>query len=88
MRRLLFSTLLSVLLCGTSSHQTIAQDKIGNAQPQTREWTARYDQRFLERAPLLNKAVPDVSVFDEQGNTFSLSRTQGKYTVLVFGCLT
>lgn len=80
--------MLSVLLSGTSIHQAIAQDTTGTDQPQKLEWTARYNQRFLARSPLLNKPAPDVSVFDEQGNTFSLSRTQGKYTVLVFGCLT
>ncbi len=32
--------------------------------------------------------MPDVTIYDESGEKFPLSRTKGKYAVLVFGCLT
>lgn len=43
----------------------------------------------LERAGLkLGQPLPDLSVFDEEGNEFRLSSVKGKHTVIVFGCLT
>ena len=52
------------------------------------EWTERFDQRYLEQAPLLNDYAPSVSAFDENGKRFRMRDTEGKYTVIVFGCLT
>ena len=52
------------------------------------EWTVGYDRMFVDRTPILDDDAPDVGAFDEQGNPFELSDTFGKYTVLVFGCLT
>lgn len=57
-------------------------------RPKPPEWTERYDKLFLERTPMLDDYAPDASGFDEAGNEFELSDTQGKYTVIVFGCLT
>jgi hypothetical protein len=43
----------------------------------------------LERSGLaLGQQMPDVTVFDANGDKFSLSSVKGKYAVLVFGCLT
>ncbi len=43
----------------------------------------------LERSGLaLGQQMPDVTVFDANGEKFSLSSVKGKYAVLVFGCLT
>ena len=56
--------------------------------PQDVEWTEIYDQMFLKRTPLLGDYAPDVSAFDEKGQPFEFSDTQGKHTVVVFGCLT
>jgi hypothetical protein len=43
----------------------------------------------LERSGLaLGQQMPDVTVFDANGDEFSLSSVKGKYAVLVFGCLT
>ena len=52
------------------------------------EWTEMYDRRFRESTPMLDDYAPEVSAFDEHGNEFDLSSTRGKYTVIVFGCLT
>jgi len=32
--------------------------------------------------------LPDVSLYDSDGNTFHLTQLKGSYSVLVFGCLT
>ncbi|MDG2015058.1 MAG: hypothetical protein P8J33_16250 [Pirellulaceae bacterium] len=88
MRRFLISLLFGVLLCGTPNAKAATQDKSSNAQPEGVEWTERFNQQFLKRAPLLDQTAPQVSAFNDQGNAFALSRTRGKYTVLVFGCLT
>jgi hypothetical protein len=43
----------------------------------------------LERAGLkIGQQMPDVTIYDENGEKFSLSRVKGKHAVLVFGCLT
>ena len=52
------------------------------------EWTERFDKRFVQQTPMLNDYAPNARGFDEEGNKFKLSSTDGKYTVLVFGCLT
>ena len=38
--------------------------------------------------PAVGTMVPEVSLFDENGQPFSTDQLRGKYTVLVFGCLT
>lgn len=40
------------------------------------------------RLPQEETSLPDVTVFDENGNKFSTRELRGHYTVLVFGCLT
>jgi hypothetical protein len=43
----------------------------------------------LERTGLkVGQQMPDVTIYDENGEKFPLSRAQGKHAVLVFGCLT
>ena len=38
--------------------------------------------------PEAGSQLPDVLVYDEQGNEFSTKNLRGHHTVLVFGCLT
>jgi len=39
--------------------------------------------------PLQGKPLPEVIAYDESGAEFPLlQKTQGRYTVIVFGCLT
>ena len=38
--------------------------------------------------PQAGDPLPEISVYDAQGNTFDLAGVKGKPTVLVFGCLT
>lgn len=43
----------------------------------------------LERSGLkVGQKMPDVTIHDENGEKFPLSRVKGKHAVLVFGCLT
>ena len=52
------------------------------------EFVERMDREFLTRKPLIGEFVEDVEFFDEDGNAMRLGSTRGKYTVLIFGCLT
>ena len=42
----------------------------------------------LKRAAVTSSAAASLSLLDESGNPLQLKDYQGKYTVLVFGCLT
>lgn len=43
----------------------------------------------LERAGVkIGQALPDLSIFDDEGGEFRLADIKGKHTVIVFGCLT
>lgn len=43
----------------------------------------------LERAGVkLGQALPDLTIFDDEGGKFRLADVKGKHTVIVFGCLT
>lgn len=43
----------------------------------------------LERAGVkVGQKLPDLTIFDEHGDKFRLADVKGKYTVIVFGCLT
>lgn len=55
---------------------------------QSGEFETSYNKRFLERSPLIGKSMSDVSIFNDKGLPFSLKDAEGKYTVVVFGCLT
>lgn len=39
-------------------------------------------------APKVGDALPDVQMFTDTGDEFRTSLLKGKYTVIVFGCLT
>ena len=39
-------------------------------------------------APRVGDPLPDVQVFTDTGDPLRMSALKGKYTVLVFGCLT
>lgn len=41
-----------------------------------------------DTAPDVGEMIPNVTVLDESGDEYELWRLKGKYTVLVFGCLT
>ncbi len=57
-------------------------------KPEAVEFVDQYEKKFAARDPKLGQTMPDASAFDENGNPFQLNQTRGKYTVIVFGCLT
>jgi cytochrome oxidase Cu insertion factor (SCO1/SenC/PrrC family) len=46
------------------------------------------DEEFVQQAPAVGDPLPDVTVYDSQGNEVDTSSLRGHYTVLTFGCLT
>lgn len=44
--------------------------------------------RFDLRGPEVGTALPDIQLYDEQGEQISLASIKGSYSVIVFGCLT
>lgn len=42
----------------------------------------------FDSGPEIGEELPDVTALDENGQKISLRSLRGKYTVLVFGCLT
>ena len=45
-------------------------------------------QRAGGSLPLVGKQLPDLTVFDENGDDFPMQQLRGEYSVIVFGCLT
>ena len=43
---------------------------------------------FNATSPAIGEPLPDVTCFDEQGQPFKLRSVKGRFTVLLFGCLT
>ncbi len=60
----------------------------GQETPKADESSQRRPSEFERRSPSIGERLPDVEVYDAQGNRFRLSVLRGHYTVLVFGCLT
>ncbi len=52
------------------------------------EFIEMYNRRHLATDPKLDTVLKEVEVFDSKGNAFSTAKLRGKYSVLVFGCLT
>lgn len=79
--------MIAILACGGSA--MAQEEKPKQETPElTQEFAERHNENFLERHPLLNTQLKDVSVFDESGNPVSTHTLRDSYTVLVFGCLT
>ena len=53
-----------------------------------KEFESKYNEKFLKESSFLGQQAPDPEGFDAEGNPFRLSQARGKYTVVVFGCLT
>lgn len=58
------------------------------AGPTDRPGWNQLRQRFEKEAPQVGQPLPDLEGFDEKGRPFRLGQLKGRYTVLVFGCLT
>lgn len=44
--------------------------------------------RFEDNSPAIGQRLPDVTVYDEDGEPFAVRDLKGQYSVIVFGCLT
>ena len=80
MKQVTYSLLLTALYLCSFATSTISA--------QTVEFVDKYNKKFLKKEPKIGDTVKEVSVFDDQGKQMKLSSAQGKYTVLIFGCLT
>ncbi|MFV1967199.1 MAG: hypothetical protein ACC628_17355 [Pirellulaceae bacterium] len=65
--------------------ETVQKPSAKKAAESPRE---RVIRRFESKAPGIGDPLPDITVFDADGNEFPLQSLRGDYTVLVFGCLT
>jgi len=79
-------------LTGVSAAQQRKQKRKGATRQTRRDRDgspgARMRRRFKESGPAVGDQLPDLSAYDADGKTFRLRSVKGKYTVLVFGCLT
>jgi cytochrome oxidase Cu insertion factor (SCO1/SenC/PrrC family) len=90
--------IISIAYAGTVFSQTTTQQSETQdaSKPKTEdtkkkqvvEFADTYNRRFAKRKPLIGEILADVKAWDEYGKEFDLSSTRGKYTVIVFGCLT
>ncbi len=78
-----------LLVCGMLWSQLAVaawgQPPAAPSSPSPREQVA---QGFERGAPAIGATLPDIAAYDARGETLRLSTLRGKYTVLVFGCLT
>tara|TARA_R110002072_G_scaffold271038_2_gene430981 strand:- start:107944 stop:108216 length:273 start_codon:yes stop_codon:yes gene_type:complete len=90
MKRWITSTVLAVTAL-MQAGDSVAQ-RPSQTRPEGRASGSRpgsVGSSTLERSGLnVGQRMPDVTIYDEDGEKFPLSRTKGKYSVLVFGCLT
>jgi len=56
------------------------------AQPEAKPEVA--DEWWGPGFPEAGQQLPDVEIYDAEGDPFRTSLLRGKYTVLIFGCLT
>ncbi|MEM7457427.1 MAG: hypothetical protein AAF456_24040 [Planctomycetota bacterium] len=72
----------------TQTTSAVTQDDEEGSERSVPEFVESYNRRFLTQPPALGSELPDLTVFAEDGSEFEVSATRGRYTVLVFGCLT
>lgn len=82
-----------VLLCFVAG--ALAQQRGGpesaerpRSQPGSESPRDQVNRGFESKAPGVGEPLPEVAVVDADGREFQLRSLRGKYTVLVFGCLT
>ena len=71
-----------------------AQAADEQARPEDRPRSARQApsregaDQLISAGLEIGAPLPDLTVYDASGNPFSLGQLKGRYSVLVFGCLT
>lgn len=89
MKRFLALTLVLSMCCTVATGQT-GRGRHGGRQNQgQRGGPGSPGSSTLQRAGLnIGQALPTLTIFDDQGGEFRLADLKGKYSVIVFGCLT
>lgn len=88
MQRRSFQLLLSLTIIGAVSSVVWAQG-FRRGGPMSGGPGGRGGLGRLEAAGLkLGSAMPDLTIFDQEGKPFETASLRGKYSVVVFGCLT
>jgi len=81
MRNLIFVVVL-LALAGITAASVLP------AFAQSKDQGRRMPQMLEVDDPNVGDSLPDVTVYADTGDKFSLADLKGQYTVLVFGCLT
>jgi cytochrome oxidase Cu insertion factor (SCO1/SenC/PrrC family) len=85
----LSALLISGIVAAPACAQTDDSEKPKSKQDRKRpEFVDTYNQRHATQKPLVGDTISPVDLFDAEGNRFSTKNLAGKYSVLVFGCLT
>ena len=79
MRQLITAAIAATLTIAAAEAQ---RERTGQPGQRTRPNTLSPD------APAVGDQLPDVTVHTDTGDDFRMSALKGKYTILVFGCLT
>ena len=73
-----------------SAHDSV--DRPGSEKSQTAspvvEFAEHYEKIFAAEDPQVGEKISNISAFDGDGNALQLGELNGRYAVLVFGCLT
>lgn len=70
---------VAAMCCSVVSSSVLAQRM---------EFDVQYNSMHENQDPKVGTKLKNVQAFDSEGNEFELSALKGKYSVLVFGCLT
>lgn len=79
-----FSLSLSLYLALTSASAGPKAEASAAGRPNM----AAMNQRFEQARPRAGEVLPNVAAYEADGTPFRLHSLKGRYTVLVFGCLT
>jgi hypothetical protein len=80
------ATISGILVALVVAAVAVAQEPPGRGKRSPRD---QVNQRFAETAPAVGEPVPDVVVYNADGNEHKLREMlRGRYAVLVLGCLT
>jgi cytochrome oxidase Cu insertion factor (SCO1/SenC/PrrC family) len=75
---------LSVVTCLASGLLSAGSQSL----PAQQSARGQLQSSFASKAPSIGAELPDASGYTADGKPFNLRELKGKYTVIVFGCLT
>ena len=82
-----------LLCCLTGVMMSVPLTAQEPRHPESRQRSGEHPRQrviriFNETSPPVGAPLPDLKCFAEDGSSFKLGNLKGRYTVLVFGCLT